>query len=197
MEDVMLYKQLIEKLIKEYPLNIDTEARIECHIPTSVSSEFITNKEQGDWAEKLIFSVINDNLEKFCAVKYGKNDNISAGDKGFKKFYLDYIYELNTIGKRPDILIFKKKDYKDGIELNDELIGKAICAIEIRSSSFLVNKYEDYMNKRSKDALDKIKILRNKIFNSDILSDLLCKKNKIIYDYLSDATDESYGSMSF
>lgn len=108
------YKEQIEALldsfIKNSELNINKDIVIEGRVPTSVSSEFITNKEQGDWAENLVFQVINSSNSNYIAVHYGKDDDISAGDPGFKEFYEKYQDELNTIGKRPDILIFKRQD---------------------------------------------------------------------------------------
>lgn len=32
------------------------------------SSEFLTNKEQGDWAEQVVFNAINKNSEEYRAV---------------------------------------------------------------------------------------------------------------------------------
>ena len=80
-------------------------------MPTQASSEFITNKQQGDWAEDVIFRAINNYSENVVAVHYGKSDDLVAGDKGFEDFYNKYQQELDSIGKRPDILLFKKEDY--------------------------------------------------------------------------------------
>lgn len=74
--------------------------------PTQASSNFITNKEQGDWAENLIFRAINETSKNFVAVKYGKSDDLVAGEDGFDAFYRAFQDELDTIGKRPDLLIF-------------------------------------------------------------------------------------------
>ncbi len=52
--------------------------------PTQASSNFITNKEQGDWAENLITRAINENSKNYIAVKYGKSDNLVAGEYGFE-----------------------------------------------------------------------------------------------------------------
>ena len=79
--------------------------------PTQASSNFITNKEQGDWAEDLIFRAINETSKNYVAVRYGKSDDLIAGEEGFDKFYNDFQDELDTIGKRPDLLIFAKDDY--------------------------------------------------------------------------------------
>jgi len=36
----------------------------------------------------------------------GKSENIVAGEPGFEEFYEQYQDELETTGKRPDILLF-------------------------------------------------------------------------------------------
>lgn len=48
-----MYKDDILNLIEQSPLEIDTEIQMSGRPPTMASSEFLTNKEQGDWAEKL------------------------------------------------------------------------------------------------------------------------------------------------
>ena len=103
---IMAYKDIINNICS----NIHTglidfdEPRSEASMPTQASSEFITNKQQGDWAEDVLFRAINDNSENIVAVRYGKSDDLVAGDEGFEKFFNDYQAELDTIGKRPDIL---------------------------------------------------------------------------------------------
>lgn len=118
--------------------------------PSQVSSEFLTNKEQGDWAEKTLLEVINFNSLNYIAVPYGKSDDIIAGDERFKEFYEAYQNELDSIGKRPDILIFDKKDLVgvDVTNLTDDVVSKAKCGIEVRSSSFISQKYETVMQER-------------------------------------------------
>lgn len=121
--------------------------------PTQASSNFITNKEQGDWAEDLIFRAINETSKNYVAVRYGKSDDLIAGDEGFNKFYNEFQDELDTIGKRPDLLIFKKEDFDSSIGLDiskinhsiiDDYVKKAVAGLEIRSSAFkLIN-----MNKK-------------------------------------------------
>ena len=188
------YRDIIEQLVKNSPLNIDTNIEMSGRIPTSASSEFITNKEQGDWAENIIFETINSYSSDYIAVHYGRNDNLSAGDEGFKEFYETYLHELNTIGKRPDILIFKRSDIHEYSDLADDVIGKAVCALEVRSSSFLSNKYEEFMTSRHQRSLDNIKNIRNAIINNNILSGILMKKNKVIFDYLKKDSEDGYSS---
>ena len=109
----MAYKDIINNIcntIHTGLIDFD-EPRSEASMPTQASSEFITNKQQGDWAEDVLFRAINDNSENIVAVRYGKSDDLVAGDAGFEKFFNEYQAELDTIGKRPDILLFKKVDF--------------------------------------------------------------------------------------
>lgn len=126
--------------------------------PTQASSNFITNKEQGDWAENLIMRAINDNAQNYIAVKYGKSDDLVAGEDGFEGFFQEFQTELDTIGKRPDLLIFKKMDYIASLgndishiphEKIDDYVKKALAGIEVRSSAFLIDRYEEAMTKRT------------------------------------------------
>ena len=67
-----------------------SEPRSEASMPSQASSEFITNKQQGDWAEDVIFRAINGNSHNVVAVKYGQSDDLIAGDAGFEEFFRDY-----------------------------------------------------------------------------------------------------------
>lgn len=135
--------------------------------PTQASSNFITNKEQGDWAENLIIRAINETSKNYIAIKYGKSDDLVAGEIGFDSFFEEFQEELDTIGKRPDLLIFKKTDFDEtfGYDIShishnkiDNYVKKAIAGIEVRSSAFLIDRYEEAMQIRtakfSKIALD-------------------------------------------
>ena len=50
-----MYKDDILNLIKQCPFNIDTEIQISGRPPTTANFEFLTNKEQGDWAEQIVY----------------------------------------------------------------------------------------------------------------------------------------------
>lgn len=126
--------------------------------PTQASSNFITNKEQGDWAENLVFRAINETSKNYVSVKYGKSDDLVAGEDGFDTFYQEFQNELDTIGKRPDLLIFKKTDFDEklGFDISQiphhtitEYVKKAVAGIEVRSSAFLIDKYEEAMQIRT------------------------------------------------
>jgi type II restriction enzyme len=149
--------------------------------PTQASSNFITNKEQGDWAENLITRAINETSKNFIAVKYGKSDDLVAGEDGFDVFYQEFQNELDTIGKRPDLLIFKKSDFNTdfGFDISHishdkiaEYVKKAIAGIEVRSSAFLIDRYEETMQIKT-EKFSKIAIeIKNKILAEyqDVLS---------------------------
>ena len=109
----MSYYERIRELTKTVPTSIvDFELpRDPARIPTQASSNFITNKEQGDWAESLIARAINETSKNFVAIKYGKCDDLVAGEDGFDNLYEDFQVELDTIGKRTDLLIFKREDF--------------------------------------------------------------------------------------
>ena len=179
----MTYFEKIRELTKGIPTELVdfSQPRDLTRTPTQASSNFITNKEQGDWAENLIFRAINETSKNFVAVKYGKSDNLVAGEDGFDSFYQEFQNELDAIGKRPDLLIFKKSNFDEnfGFDVSNiphdqitEYVKKAVAGIEVRSSAFLIDRYEEAMQikteKFSKIALEiKDKILAE---YQDILS---------------------------
>ena len=157
----MNYRDRIRELTKNVPVElVDFEQpRDMARTPTQASSNFITNKEQGDWAEDLVTRAINENSKNFVAVKYGKSDDLVSGEDGFDTFYQDFQTELDTIGKRPDLLIFKKSDFDNnlGFDISQiphhqitEYVKNASAGIEVRSSAFLIDKYEEAMQLRTK-----------------------------------------------
>lgn len=193
-----MYKDDILKLIKQLPLEIDTEIQITGRPPTMANSEFLINKEQGDWAEKIVLKAINEYSDEYFAVEYGRSESIAAGDDGFSDYYMDYQSELNAIGKRPDILIFKVNDFPNrviDIE-NDEHIRRAVAALEVRSSSFLADKYAAFMRGRQNQAIKKCNEIRKTIINSN-LAVLLRRKNETIYNLIANSTDETFRELDF
>lgn len=156
----MTYYERIRELTKTVPVALVDFGlpRDPARTPTQASSNFITNKEQGDWAENLVFRAINETSKNFVAVKYGKSDDLVAGEEGFDTFYQEFQNELDTIGKRPDLLIFKKEDFIAdlGYDISQvshhtitRYVKKAIAGIEVRSSAFLIDKYEEAMQVRT------------------------------------------------
>ena len=193
-----MYKDNIQRLITQSPLEIDTEIQMTGRPPTMANSEFLTNKEQGDWAEQIVYKAINEFSDEFFAVEYGRSESIAAGDEGFADFYMEYQNELNTIGKRPDLLIFKLTDFSDrNVDIeNDEHVRKAIVALEVRSSSFLIDKYAAFMYKRQKEAINKCATIREIIISGE-LGKLLERKNETIYNLILQATDETFRELDF
>ncbi|SHJ20730.1 type II restriction enzyme [Tangfeifania diversioriginum] len=173
--------------------------------PTQASSNFITNKEQGDWAEDLIFRAINETSNNFVAVRYGKSDDLVAGEKGFEKFYNEFQDELDNIGKRPDLLIFKKSDFNEELGLDisglkhtkiTDYVKKAFAGLEIRSSAFLIEKYENEMQSRTKFHLSETLRIKDIILNeySDFLNH---PKKKPYLDLLKTINKNTVYAISF
>jgi hypothetical protein len=191
------YKNLVSKLISGSPYCIDQGVESNSRPPSMASSEFLTNKEQGDWAEQIVFNAINSNSEEYLAVRYGKADSLSAGDPGFEEFWHKYMEELNRIGKRPDLLIFKKEDYKEGMDLTDPaLIGKAVAAIEVRSSSFLANKYGRFMEARAINAQNKCNQIRAQII-SEPNKGTLKSKDEALFAFIENASPNTFRELDF
>ncbi|RKZ35077.1 restriction endonuclease [bacterium] len=162
------YKKEIRDLITSIPENtIILPQQIERGgEPTQAFSDFITHREQGDWAEDVIFRAIKEIENGIVAVRYGRSEKIVAGEPGFSEFYEAYRKELTEIGKRPDLLIFRKEDFGEfneydisryDIETLTNIVPKAIAGLEIRSSSFLVEKYNEYSNTRRMEIIGNIK----------------------------------------
>lgn len=203
----MTYFELIRELTKNVPTTLVdfSVPRDFARTPTQATSNFITNKEQGDWAERLIIQAINEVSKNFVAIKYGKSDDIIAGEQGFDEFYAQFQTELDTIGKRPDLLIFKKSDYDGelGIDISQvphseitDYVKKAVAGIEVRSSAFLIDRYEAAMQVRtgrfSKIALQ----IRDKIIAE--YSDLLEHPNRSKYiPVLQSITEETLSISDF
>ncbi|MBQ9368083.1 MAG: AccI family restriction endonuclease [Victivallales bacterium] len=193
------YSSRIARLIQAHPLDIDENVVIQGRAPASASSEFLTNKEQGDWAEQLVLSSINAASSDYVALQYGRSDSISAGDPGFAEFYAHYQEELNLIGKRPDILIFKRGDTpSDGLLdfENNALISKAVAAIEVRSSSFLSQKYAQYMERRIQEAEAACMALTQEILQEPYRG-ILQKKNPDLFSLLLNASPSTFRELDF
>lgn len=162
------------------------------------NSEFLTKKEQGDWAERIVFKAISEYSKEYFAVEYGRSESIAAGDGGFADFYIEQQNELNTIGKKPDILIFKLSDFLDrnfDIEKEDH-VKRAVAALEVRSSSFLADKYAKYMRVRQLQSINQCTKIRTAIL-ANPFGDLLKRKNETIYNLISDATDDTFRELDF
>jgi len=201
----MLYKDIIDNLISNIRTDIiDLSVGREIPSPpTQVSSEFLTNKEQGDWAEQTLLHAINNNAQEYIVVHYGKSDDIVAGQDGFKEFYEKYQKELDTIGKRPDLLLFRKSDFPYStsdisswsLEEQDKIVSKAICGIEVRSSAFLIEKYELFMANKIKNCTDVVMALKKDIL--DNFGELLKEKNETLYNTIRMIDRDNLETISF
>jgi len=197
----MTYYERIRELTKNVPTELVdfSMPRDAARIPTQASSNFITNKEQGDWAEKLVFRAINDNSRNYVAVRYGKSDDLIAGDKGFDKFFEEFQTELDTIGKRPDLLVFHRSDFDEklGFDIShlthgdiDDYVRKAVVGIEVRSSAFLIDHYDREMQERMETYKVKAFTLRDKILSE--YQDLLqCPQRKNYIEVLKAINDST------
>ena len=202
----MAYKDIINNIcgnIHTGLIDFD-ESRSEASMPTQASSEFITNKQQGDWAEDVLFRAINDNSENIVAVRYGKSDDLVAGDDGFEKFFNAYQAELDAIGKRPDILLFKKEDFNESLgydissKSSDEIgdyVAKAIAGIEVRSSAFLINKYTAEANRIVRENTERAIELKNIVLDEYV--DLLEQKRPELIAILQQLDETSVRSIDY
>jgi type II restriction enzyme len=203
----MAYSQRIRELAS----NIATELvdfsqpRDLVRSPTQASSNFITNKEQGDWAENLIFRAINETSSAHVAVKYGKSDDVVAGEEGFDTFYQEFQTELDTIGKRPDLLIFKKSDFDHNLGLDishiphahiTEYVKKAIAGIEVRSSAFLIDRYEMAMQERTERFIQ-IALNKKESILREYLDILEHPSRQIYIDILNGITENTLNATDF
>ncbi|MDD3723265.1 MAG: AccI family restriction endonuclease [Lutibacter sp.] len=173
--------------------------------PTQASSNFITNKEQGDWAEDLIFRAINETSQNYIAVRYGKSDDLVSGEIGFDEFYNEFQDELDAIGKRPDLLVFRKSDFDKnlGYDISNinhsqitDYVKKAIAGLEIRSSAFLIDKYEREMQERTKTHLESALMIKDRIINefSDVFEH---PKKKPYLDILKSINNKTINAINF
>ena len=203
----MTYLKKIRALIKSIPSELVdfSQSRDPVRKPTQASSNFITNKEQGDWAEDLVTRAINEISVNYIAVKYGKSDDLVAGEEGFDAFYQEFQNELDIIGKRPDLLIFKKSDFDANLGYNirhlshnqtADYVRKAIAGIEVRSSAFLIDHYEKAMQIRT-DKFIEIALETKKCILADY-SDILSDPIRMKYiDILNSITRETLDAADF
>ena len=193
------YKKTIASLINASPFGIDADIQINRQPPTAAHSAFLTNKEQGDWAEQVVRSAINTHSTEYRAVHYGHSDDIAAGEPGFANFYAQYQNELNSTGKKPDLLIFRRSDTPRSGRLDcddDNLVRKAIAAIEVRSSSFLANAYATFMNNRTQTAEAECTRIQ-KILLQEPWSSLLEEKRPAIHKWIQHATPDTFRELKF
>ncbi len=113
-------------------------------VPTQAFTQFVVNREMGDWAEDLVRRGIDEMNSGLSAVRYGRSERIVAGEVGFKEYFESYHKELFSLGKRPDLLLYhgtppQIDEKKDGHELIP-LAKKSIAGFEVRSSQHAITK---------------------------------------------------------
>ncbi|HHX68292.1 MAG TPA: AccI family restriction endonuclease [Gallicola sp.] len=184
------YKSKVEQAINNSRKDlIDlTIERKKSNPPTQASSEFLTNKKQGDWAEKTFINAFNSCTERYVAVKYGLDNELVAGDEGFDDFYKKYQDDLDLIGKKPDILILPKRYYEESWNYNisyfeeealEHIVSHSICGIEVRSSSFLHEVYESYSEEKTLLSISRLLSIKDEIINN--YSDTLIERNPELF----------------
>jgi type II restriction enzyme len=193
------YGDTILRLLKVSPFEIDTELQVGGRPPTLANSEFLTNKEQGDWAEQVTLAAINAHSSEYRAIRYGRDDSLSAGDPGFREFYESYQDELNAIGKKPDLLIYRRSDLpqSDDYDLDDaDFVRQALAAIEVRSSSFLATKYASFMEERIRGAEEECLQIQRQLLNEPYAK-ILAQRRPHIYEMVQNATVGTFRELSF
>lgn len=162
MPDSNLYR---DRILKLYDSAIET--LLECNIPretidyrlgyatprrpTSAHSNFLINRQFGDWTEAVLCSAFNRQFREYRCVRYGAGGNLIAGDAGFAEMFREYHAEISSIGKRPDLMIFDNARARS-LDLPDDIsnfgalrLGEtaraAKRAIEVRSSRYLAAQY--------------------------------------------------------
>lgn len=145
-----LVKELYRRGISERYLQFGGEGPIlerAPRIPTNARSEFLANRAMGDWAEGILAEAIMCAKKELKVTHYGNSQLISAGEDGFREFYISVMEEVRKYGKRPDLLVFDlnekiPEDISDLlIEQAEALVIKAFASIEVRSSKFEARTY--------------------------------------------------------
>ena len=72
----------------------------------------------------------------------------------------------------------------------------AVAALEVRSSSFLADKYATFMRGRQHQAINRCAEIRDAILNK-APGDLLKRKKEIIYNLIANATDDTFRELDF
>lgn len=137
------YVHNLQTLIAKVPKEIfggAPPAKAKIRVPTQAFSEFLINRELGDWAEDVVRRAVNDCDLGLRAVRYGRTENLVAGEPGFEEFFLAYHQELQKLGKRPDLLIYRGKGPDEASFVGKsaheliEVAKEAIAGFEVRSS---------------------------------------------------------------
>jgi type II restriction enzyme len=128
------YKKRISQLIRSLDLGIDPDVQVSGRPPTMANSEFLTNKEQGDWAERIVQSAINENDLGLLAVQHGRS-NRWIQRFGVKHYYLQVFFDkaCSPVGQK--ILSREVRKYGDKLDkFEPHDLNKALVPLPQRFS---------------------------------------------------------------
>jgi hypothetical protein len=141
------YRDCIRELMAALPRGLYDPAaqRRRPRPPTQAFSDFLINREQGDWAEDVLKHAINEQIPEVVAYRYGRADDTVAGETGFEKFFNLYYDELEDIGKRPDLILFRSAErprpcgdlHALAAREIQGTVRRGVAGLEVRSSSFV------------------------------------------------------------
>ena len=192
------YADRIQNLQESASLPIDLDILVSGAPPTLASSQFLTNREQGLWAEEVPLQAINRHSRDYRAVRYGETATISAGDPEFPRHDAAYRAELNLIGKRPDILVFRRPGApEDSSALaQPAVVSRAVAALEVRSSGFLATRYSSFMAERNTAAESECALVHEQLLEAPY-SSLLASRNPVLHRMLTTASPQTFRELDF
>lgn len=112
--------------------------------------------QQGQWSEERILAAINAS-EQFWALPYGRS-GVGPTDRERMDAYWEDYSSIESVGKRPDLLVITRDDYEDKRELIDrlgdttlrtdeelaEILSSAVCGIEAENSLWVGASMPDF-----------------------------------------------------
>ena len=126
--------------------------------PTFRGSDFAMRFAQGQWSEERIIESINASSD-YKAIPYGRSQVGPENPEEIPAYWEKYI-QAESVGKRPDILVFFRSDFERLEDLlpedptlaqDDDLepfLEVAICAIEAENSLWVAEEMTDYGTKK-------------------------------------------------
>jgi hypothetical protein len=172
-------------------------------IPTDVSSEFTINDLMGSWAERLVYRTIKDHADNIVPIMYGRSDQLIAGQEGFADLWKEHMTELDTIGKRPDVLIYKSEDaqslFADMTNIAKEQslwknVNQAVAGLEVRSSKQNLTINEEYKDKKIGEHYESLKALIKVVVAGIKAENLQMDKIDVMLDWLEKIDKDDFPS---
>lgn len=161
--------------------------------PSDANSEFTINDLMGSWAEELVFSALRNVLNNTAPIMYGRADQLIAGQDGFKQLWGEHMQELDTIGKRPDILLFEAKFASDYLSGTDNIaehpekwkfVNRAFAGIEVRSSKQNLTINEEYKSDAISNLVEELQSILPALIQELRNLDLGLKSLNAVLDWL-------------